>query len=410
MTTALDTASPRSASSRRFSGRFLLSEFTGSLGDLGTFVPITVGMVQIVGFDAGTVLLCTGVMCIVAGLVFRTPMAVQPMKAIGALAIAGAMTAAQASVAGLTVGLFVLMLGVTGFVARIDRIIPRPVLRGLQMVVALQLLWSGMRLALLVTPGAGAFRPLWGVDGLLIAAGGLAFIVLLRRRLEWAALCLVVVGLIAAYYKSPAILESGAVTFWRPTWAMLDTSSLSGIWLGGLPQIPLTLLNSVLAVSLLAGHLFPKKADRATPTKVAISVGLMNLPLFVLGGMPLCHGSGGLAAQHRFGARTGLAIIIRGVTLLAIGLLFGKVALVWMQAFPSSLLGVFLLIAGAGLASASRCWQSRPGLATACVMAAVHFATGMLVLGFAAGWAACLLMRKLVPSTEPAADVETPHA
>ena len=201
--------------------------------------------------------------------------------------------------------------------------------------------------------------------------------------------------LVAAYFKEPAVISSTGLVLWMPSWPAFDAFALEGIWRGGLAQIPLTLLNSVFAVSLLAGQLFPSSRKRTTPTKIAASLGLMNLPVCLLVGMPLCHGSGGLAAQYRFGARSSLAVIIRGAVLLIIGLFFGRIALAWMLAFPSSLLGVFLLIAGVGLAGASRCWQTRPGLLTTCIIVAVHLATGMLALSFALGWLACVAILKM---------------
>ena len=397
-------APPRGA--QRISGRFLLSEATGSLGDLGTFAPIVVAMVQIVGFDAGSILLCTGLACIAAGLVFRAPMPIQPMKAIGALAIAGTMTAGQVSVAGLTVGICMLLMSLTGLIRWLNSVIPEPALRGLQMAVALQLLIKGMHLALFVH-ASGTLRPVWAMDGLALATIGALLILLLRRHLAFAALGLIAIGFVAAYLKEPGLVGSTGFAFWRPSWPAFDAFALEGIWRGGLAQIPLTLLNSVFAVSLLAGQLFPSNRQRTTPTKIALSVALMNLPVCLLGGMPLCHGSGGLAAQYRFGARTSLAVIIRGVVLLVIGLFFGKLALAWMLAFPASLLGVFLLLAGVGLAAASRCWQTRLGLLTSGIIVAVHLATGMLVLGFALGWLVCIVMFKMESKISPLAVPET---
>ena len=384
------------ATARKVSGRFLLSEATGSLGDVGTFVPIMVAMVQIVGFDAGSILFCTGLACISAGLIFRAPMPVQPMKAIGALAIAGAMTAGQVSTAGLTVGLCMLVMSMTGLIRWLSRALPQPALRGLQMAVALQLLIKGMHLALFV-PAGQTLRPLWGPEGLALATIGALLILLLRRRLAFAALGLIAIGFVAAYLKEPGLVGSTGFALWRPSWPALEATTLSGAWLGGLAQIPLTLLNSVFAVSLLAGQLFPNNRQRTTPTKIAVSVGLMNLPVCLLGGIPLCHGSGGLAAQYRFGARSSLAVIIRGAVLLTIGLFFGKVALAWMLAFPSSLLGVFLVVAGVGLAAASRCWQTRLGLLTACIIVFVNLTTGILALGFASGWLAYTAIVKAEP-------------
>jgi MFS superfamily sulfate permease-like transporter len=371
-----------------------VGELAGSLGDLGTFVPIAVGMVQIVGLDAATLLVFAGLASIAAGLVFRIPMAVQPMKAIGALAIAGMLTASQVGVAGLTVGAVLLLMGALGLIGRLDRIIPRPVLRGLQMTVAIHLVLTGARMGLRL-PGASAVRPLLGPEGLLVVGGALALLLLLRRRLPLLALGLVALGLLGAALKQPGLLDSSGVTLWRPKLAAFGSASLSGIWLGGLSQVPLTLLNSVFAVAVLAGGLFPEHKTRNSPRKIALSVGLMNVISCPFGAMPVCHGSGGLAGQYRFGARSGLSMAILGSVKLIIGLLFGLMALAWMRAFPSSILSVFLLVAGLGLASASKCWQVGGGLVAAIVMVAVHVSTGILVLAFACGWIAYALVCKL---------------
>ena len=385
----------RAPREQAISARFLLGEAAGSLGDLGTFLPIVVAMTQIVGLDPGTVLVFAGLMNVLTGAVFRIPIAVQPMKAVAALAIAGSMTATQVGVAGVTVGAAVLLLGALGLIGWLNRVIARPVLQGLQMAVAFQLLVAGGRLALYGSAGSVP-RPLWGPEGLMVVAGALALTWLLYRRLRWAVLGLAALGLVGAALKEPGLLQGATVSLWRPRWALSDPGALAGMWVGALPQIPLTLLNSVLAVAMLAGHLFPDSRQRTTPTRMAISVGLMNLLTCPLGGMPLCHGSGGLAAQHRSGARSGLSMILLGAAKLIVGLLFGATALAWMQAFPSSVLGLFLLIAGAGLASASRCWATRAGLVAACVMIAVQIVTGALALGFLSGW----LVYALLPNVD----------
>ncbi len=114
--------------------------------------------------------------------------------------------------------------------------------------------------------------------------------------------------------------------------------------------------------------------------------------------MPMCHGSGGLAAQHRFGARTSLSVIMLGAAKIGIGLFLGAAAMAWMKAFPVTILGVFLLVAGVGLLGASRIWKARPTLAVGLVMVAVHLATGMLVLGFTAGWIAHTVITRIAGS------------
>ncbi len=121
---------------------------------------------------------------------------------------------------------------------------------------------------------------------------------------------------------------------------------------------------------------------------MAISVGLMNILSCPMGGMPLCHGSGGLAGQYRFGARSSLSVVMLGFMKLIIGLFLGAAAFAWMQAFPSAVLGVFLIVAGAALAESSKFWKNKEILAAGLIMIAVYMITNMLLAGFAAGWIA----------------------
>jgi MFS superfamily sulfate permease-like transporter len=180
-----------------------------------------------------------------------------------------------------------------------------------------------------------------------------------------------------------------------------DRAALQGIWRGGLPQVPLTLLNSVLAVSALAVQLYPHRATRVTVTRMALSVGLMNLFVCPLGGLPLCHGSGGLAGQHRLGARSGLSVVMLGGAKLTLGLCFSAAALAWMQAFPVNILGLFLVLAGLSLAEASRFWESRAGILVAAIMIAVHFSTGWLLAALGAGWIVCLVVERKSTCQKP---------
>jgi MFS superfamily sulfate permease-like transporter len=382
-------AAPRNAAA---TARFLLREAAGGLGDLGTFVPIAVGMVQIVGLDAGAILVFAGLANIFTGFAFGIPMAVQPMKAICAVAISGGLTVSQTAIAGLGTAACMLLLGAFGLVRRLAQATPDSVLRALQAAVAAQLIWSGISFAFArFQPGGSG--SLLGPSGLLVVNGALLVTVLGRRRLEWVAVGLLLLGLVGAALSENSLLHAPVFSFWQPRWALRDFSGLAGLWLGALPQLPLTFLNSVLAVSALAGQLFPERRPRTAPARVAISVGLMNFFACPFGGMPLCHGSGGLAGQYRLGARTQLSVILLGASKLILGLCFAGLAVAWMRAFPKPILGIFLLLAGFSLAQASRFWETRERLAVAAVMVGVLAATNLLVAGFAAGCVACLTMR-----------------
>lgn len=368
---------------RKASPRFWLREAAGSLGDFGTFVPLAVGMVLVAGLDAGTLLVTAGLANIWGGLAFGIPIAAQPMKAICALAIAGALSGKQAVVAGLFVAVAMALLGLLGLIRSFAKLVPDAVLRTLQLTVACELLLSGLRFGFTGSPA-----------NLVLMAGAMVALWLLRRRLEWAAIGLLAAGLGLAAWHTPALLSAPQITLWQPHWMPFDRAALEGIWRAGLPQLPLTLLNSVLAMAALAAQLYPQHAQRITPTRMALSVGFMNLFVCPLGGMPLCHGSGGLAGQHKLGARRGISVILLGLVKLGLGLLFGGAAVLWMKAFPRPVLGLFLLLAGWSLAEASRAWKTRTGIWVSATMVAANYAAGSLLAGFAAGWLAWWLARR----------------
>lgn len=380
-------APPASAGQRR-GARFWFGECAGALGDIGTFVPLAVGMVQIAGLDGGAILVTAGVVNILSGLAFGIPIAVQPMKAIGALAIGGALSGPQAVMAGACVGVSMILLGAFRLTDPLARAVPGAVIRALQFTVAAELLLRGLRFAFAAQGGAAA-----GDSGpvliRLLMVCALAALWLMRRRLEWAAVVLLAAGMAIEAWQHPALRVMPEVTLWHPRWMTFDRAAIAGIWLGGLPQIPLTFLNSVLAVTALARQLFPRQAPRLGADRFALSVGFMNLVIAPFGAMPLCHGSGGLAGQYRLGARTGFSVVLLGSAKMILGLLFSAAAVAWMHAFPRQILGIFLLLAGWSLAGASRVWKTRRGVWVALVMAGAFFATGLLLVAFAAGWLTC---------------------
>lgn len=393
------SASQESARKRLIRGRFILTETIGSLGDMGTFVPIVIALVMLVGMDAATILVFAGLANIVTGLVFRIPIPVQPMKAIAALAIVGHMTASQVCAAGVLVGILLLALALLGMIRHLDRIIPNPVVRAIQLSVAVKLGLKALSLGFL-DPATQSLRPMWGPNGLVVLAVAGAILLLLVGRWRWAALGLVFLGLIVAAHASPALLSTTNVTFWQPSIVSLGAGELFGTLRGAIAQIPLTLLNSVFAVSLLAAKLLPVTGKHATPVRTALSVGFMNLLSCPFGGIPVCHGSGGLAAQYAFGARTGLSMVILGAAKLLAGLLFGAAALAWMQAFPVTVLAAFLLLAALALGQASRFWQNHVHFVVAGATLGVYFATGLLPAGFAAGWAAHAIWTSTVENSQ----------
>ncbi len=342
--------------------RFDRVEAAGSLGDLGTLLPLALGMILLNGVSAVGIFFMVGLFYIMAGIYYRIPMPVQPMKVIGAYAIASyaLITPDTIYAAALLVGVILLLLGITGLI-ELSRYVPRTVVRGVQLSVGTLLLVRGIEfilapprselvpeyqgsLALLSIAGVSAYT-LIGLFGLLLAY------LLLENRKAPAALILVLGGFLVGFaFQQPRISPG----FHLPQPIFLDgfpdaEDFLTALFLLVLPQIPMTLGNAVIAQHDLAKNYFGRRAERVTYRALATSQGLANLGSFLLQGMPMCHGAGGLAAHYRFGARTAGNNIIIGGFFLAIAILFGESAVEIIKLLPFSILGVLLFIAGAEL-------------------------------------------------------------
>jgi len=354
--------------------RFDARELSGSLGDLGTFLPLLVAMVAQNGLDFTAAMFFAGLFNIVTGLVFSIPMAVQPMKAIAAVALTQGLRAPQIAAAGVSVSLMVLFLALTGWLDRVQRNLPTSVIRGLQLGLGLSLLLKGMD-----TIGSGGGW--WSLDGYPLALVALFLTFRLESTRFPVALVLFVAGCAVAALTHPLALQPGLyLPSWNPP-GWLDFTSSFGV--AALPQLPLTLLNSVIAVSALSYNLFPERG--APASKVALSVGLMNLVPALFGGMPMCHGAGGLAGQVRFGARTNGSILILGALKIGVAVFLGSSLFALCQVYPKSILGTMLLVSGLELSLVAHRNQSRQDTSAMLVTAAASVGLQSAALGLLAG-------------------------
>ncbi len=302
--------------------RFNLREWAGAIGDYGTLIPIVFGVVAVTDMQLGPILFFFGLSYIAAGLYYKLPMPVEPMKAIGAVAIAGNLHAMEVAGAGILTGVILIVVGLTGTMKMIKNAVPESIIRGIQLGLALALLavaWdfvaqdAAVGLTAIAIILAFTFLPVPDVSSLVVFAIGL------------------VIGIVSRGVPAIAFLS----------WPGLAVPSLSdftgGFLVGTVPQIPLTLANSVLATSLLITDLFGR---RVPEDKIVTTVGVMSLAASPFGGFPMCHGAGGLAAQYRFGARTGGSNIISGVILLLIAFFFASPESA--QLVPYGILGALL--------------------------------------------------------------------
>ena len=319
-------------------------EIAGAVADLGVLVPLAAALILVNGLDAGAVLLCAGSLVIVAGVAFRVPFPVQPLKALAAVAVARELSPDVIHAAGLELAAFLLLLSIGHVADAVARVFVKPVVRSLQLGVGVLLVITAVRLV--ADPPAvfsGTPHAPWPF---LLAVGAFAGVALAAHlRHYWGALALLGVGL--AITLAAARPELGAPTFSLPG---LDVPPLSAFAtafvLLVVPQLPLTFGNAVVAVNDLAHEYFGPAAARVTPSRVCLSAGLGNIGSALLGGMPMCHGAGGLTAHVRLGARTAGMNLVLGGTFVALGLLFGPQVPVLLGLLPVWVLAAFLAYAG----------------------------------------------------------------
>ncbi|CAD5181992.1 unnamed protein product [Musa acuminata subsp. malaccensis] len=396
------------------------AEVNGALGDLGTYIPIIMALALAKDLDLGTTLVFTGVYNIITGFIYGVPMPVQPMKSIAAVAISTASFGVpEIMAAGICTSAVVFLLGATRLMELAYKFIPLPVVRGIQLAQGLSFAMTAVKYVRydqdLAKGKASGDRRWMGLDGLVLAIAATVFVVIVngageaaeqgreeqviheqgggrRRAKSWrkvifsvpSAVVVFVLGIILDIIREPGVvkeLKAGpsrihVVKISKHAWK-------EGFIKGAVPQLPLSVLNSVIAVCMLTTDLFPDKV--ASATSVSITVGLMNLVGCWFGAMPCCHGAGGLAGQYKFGGRSGACVALLGAAKLAVGLVLGGSLLRLLVEFPVGLLGVLLLFAGVELAMAARDMSSKAESFVMLICAAVSLVGSSAALGFVCG-------------------------
>ncbi len=340
MTEQLAAAEPPVVRRRWFA--LNMDEVSGSLGDLGTFLPHIIGAITVVGMDPTGILVTFGLFYALSGAFYGIPMAVQPMKAASAAVLIQPMDPGAVAGAGLVIGGFFLVVGGTGLVGRLARALPPTVAAGLQLGLGLSLAALGIRLV---------EKDVW--LGLAISA---LMIGLMRFPRVPVALVAVIVGTAigtATGISPPFPSMDFGVHLPHPIWPTLQ-QLLDGIEYAVLPQIPLTLTNAVIVTAALSRQLFPAEARPASERNLALTTGLGNLLAAPFGGYLMCHGAGGLSGHYHFGARTATAPVIIGLVFLGLGLFLGGSGYELLRTIPEAVLGALLLFSGIDLALSSK--------------------------------------------------------
>jgi len=321
--------------------RFDRAELAGAVADLGVLVPIAVALIVKNGLSPTAVLLPAGILYVIAGLLYRLPVPVQPLKAFGAIAIAQGFGSSEIAAGALLMGGIFIVLGASGLLDRVAGLFPKPIIRGVQLSVGLlfcQLAWN------LATVPPAAFtdhtRPAWWLlgGGVVVAVAAL---LLRRRNVSLVLVVLALIGMVLAYH-GPLTIGPSAILLPQLSSQAFTAAAIALV----LPQLPLTFANSCLATADAARTYFGSAADRVRPGRLALTLGLANLVAGGIGGMPVCHGAGGMTAHRSFGARTGGAPIMLGGALLVLAIGIGASLTALLSGFPLPILAGLLAVAG----------------------------------------------------------------
>lgn len=317
---------------------FSLRELAGSMGDFGTLFPLAIGYFAVNGLNPAGLLVMMGLANILTGVVYRLPMPIEPMKVLAATAIAQKWPPSLVYATGFGTGIIWLILSFTGLVRKLASITPRSVVRGIQVALGVMLAIEGFKMV---------------STGWILGVISIFIVVLLRaNRYAPAAIVLMFLGVAVMGFQGEL---AGVVNFnftLPPITIFNPIEIWQGLVLAGFAQIALTATNAVIATGALITQYFPNKS--VSEKKLALDHGVMNIISPFFGGMPMCHGAGGLAGQYYFGARTGGTNIIEGIIEISLGLfLAGSIAALFAL-FPKSIIGAMLLLVGIQLTGFAR--------------------------------------------------------
>ncbi len=356
-------------------------DISGSIGDLGTFLPFVVGVITLGGMDATGVLFAFGLMYIFTGYFYQVPVPVQPMKIIGAAVLVHGLTTGEIAASGILMGLTLLVFAFTGLVDKLAYLTPASVTAGIQAGLGISLALLGIKFI--------SSDPILGLTILIIM-----FLLMGNPKIP---VSLVAIGggvILAMIIHTELRLPALSIGFNLPHLILPQWSDFyRGFTLAFLPQLPLTLTNSVLVTAAFAQELYPDRAHKVSERNLCLTLGIGNLIGMPLGGFVMCHGSGGMAAHHRFGGRTGLTTIIMGAFLLSIAVLLGPSSIKVLDIIPRAVLGCLLFYSGIDLTTNIKGLDNKNSIYTFVVVVIISIAINPGV-GFLAGIPVMYLLNK----------------
>ncbi len=367
---------------------FSLAEFSGALADMGVMLPLVLALISLNGMDATAAFFGIGLAYIVTALIYRLPIPVQPLKSVSALALALGLSPVIIITGAVWNAIAFLGLGFLGIDQWVHRFFPKPVVRGIQLGLAYLLFKSAWGLVSKTPQGWESAVPLAQISvswNLILSLGAaLALIFLIKWKKDYASLGVFGFGVFAStlHFGLPDLTLNVALPRMLPLIPTAD-QLWQGLILLALPQIPLSLGNSVYATADAARQYFNEKANHVTERRLMLTMGFNDLVASLIGGIPVCHGCGGLTAHYRLGARSGGAPLMLGGIFLALAIFGGQTVMSVFRLIPFPVLGILLAYVG---------WQhfllirdlehTAQNWTTALLVLALAIWTGNLAIGF----------------------------
>lgn len=366
---------------------FSLPEFSGALADLGVMLPLVLALIALNGMNATAAFFGIGLAYIITAFIYRLPIPIQPLKSVSALALALGLSPVIIITGAIWNAIAFLGLGISGVDKWVRKVFPKPVVRGIQMGLAYLLFKSAWGLVSKTPTGWESALPIaqlsipWSVVLTLGALIALTFFLMWKK--DYASLGVFGFGIgmatlhlglpdLTLHMTLPRLLP--LVPSWDQLW--------QGLILLALPQIPLSMGNSVYATADAARQYFDEKAAHVTERRLMLTMGFNDLVAALIGGIPVCHGCGGLTAHYRLGARSGGAPLMLGSIFLALAVFGGQTVMNVFRIIPFPVLGVLLAYVGFQHMLLARDLRGRQAWLTALLVLALAIWTSNLAIGF----------------------------
>lgn len=309
----------------------------GAFSDAAVLFPLLAVLCSKAGFSASVLLLTTGLVYIVSSIVFKIPMSVQPLKSIAVAAVTVGATYSEVRMSGFLLGVFFLILSLTQ-VERWARRVPEVIIHQLQLGVGVLLILQATKS---MGNGSGSFPGSFqGFQSavILLTTAVVVFFPEIKKIPVLGVFATVGMVLATLFPEASAGVPVNAAT----SQELIRPAMIAGLLI---PQLVLTSANSVLATQNVCHRYFGEQARLVTIPRLLKSIGLGNIAVSILGGMPFCHGSGGVTAHVRGGSSHPGSTAAFGALLLVLSLVHFKSSMP-LIAYPSEMVAVLLLATG----------------------------------------------------------------